>query len=84
MQVRTRGVPGGGAPKGALPPPPQTYTDRTKLKQLRRALVWLKLLGLACLADLGPTPSENHGHAPGDYGAMTKVKGEIEVKIPVL
>ena len=39
-QSMDRGVRRGG-PRGALAPPPPTYTDRPKLKQLRHTLVWL-------------------------------------------
>ena len=60
-QGRTQG--GGGGEGGLAPPPPiQTYTDRPKLMQLRRTLVWLvSLLG----GSRPPPPSENPGYAPG-------------------
>ena len=51
---------GGGGRRGCCPPPIQTYTDRPKLKQLRRALVWL----VSLFGGSRPLPSENPGYAP--------------------
>ena len=39
MDSIPRGVGRGGGAEGGLGPPPPTYTDRPKLKQLRHTLV---------------------------------------------